>query len=307
MYKLFNKYYAEYLMNRGLSERSLEVYIVDVLQFCLCPNVVRMLEGGDSYEALREYYVELKKTYSSSSLRRKMVSAKGFLHYLYSVGEIAEDGFRRFKFRVARSVVLPKFIPRKDLQSIFGFLSKGVADCSSHQEYKEILRKGSIVEFLYLTGVRVEELCNLTERHILFDEGVVLIDGKGGRQRFVPIDIENCKFISLYGDVFKSKIKASGHYFVNRWGNAMSTQSVRTLVLDVAQRAGIEGNITPHMFRHTLATNLIENGVDLRIVQEVIGHSSIKTTEIYTHVSIKHAKKELLKKHPYKINHGYDF
>jgi len=303
VYSLFVKYYEEYLSNQGLSEKSIEVYIVDVLQFCLCPQVVDMMEGRcRSHEALQGFYRVLSVEYQPKSLQRKMVSVKNFLRYLFESGEIEEDSYRNFKFKVPQSKILPKFIPKSDLRAIFQFLSDDLAKSDSRELYRKKIRQGSVIEFLYLTGVRVEELCLLTPEDVLADEGVVLINGKGGRQRIVPVDIANTNFLSLYHNEFLKLSAAAKRYFVNNWGNALSTQSVRSLVRDVSQRAGVEINVTPHMFRHTLATNLLENEVDLRVVQEVLGHSTVKTTEIYTHVAISHVKKELQRKHPYKFD-----
>lgn len=304
MYNLVLKFSNEYLYYRGLSSSSIDDYIHDILQLCSCISTNRTLEGrGTSYEALQHFFKTLEANYSPQTVKRKMVSAKSFMNFLYKSKIIQEDEFRKFKFKVHEKERLPKFIPKKELRLIFSHL---IAN-TQKPDNKNELRICGIIEFLYLTGVRVDELCNIRSENILQDDQIVLIDGKGGKQRAVPIDTSSSNCLNLYTKLFSHEIAKSGYFFItgyffiNKWGERISPQSVRSLVKKTAADAGVEIPITPHMFRHTLATNLLENGVDLRTVQEVLGHSSIKTTEIYTHVTVSRLKEALLKKHPYSV------
>lgn len=155
------------------------------------------------------------------------------------------------------------------------------------------------MEFLYLTGVRVDELCSLKADNFLREEQIILISGKGGKQRAIPIDTNRPNCLNLYIKNYEREINEAGYLFINKWGGKLSPQSVRSLVKDVSMKAGIKTKITPHMFRHTLATNLLEKGLDLRTVQEILGHSTVKTTEIYTHITITRLKEAVLNNHPY--------
>jgi integrase/recombinase XerD len=145
-----------------------------------------------------------------------------------------------------------------------------------------------IIEFLFATGVRVAELCSLKEDDIDVATGKINIFGKGARERIVQIcNSEVLKKLSEYKRVFDTEIKSAGYFFVNRLHRRFSEQSVRNSICNYAMKAGIAQHITPHMFRHTFATLLLEEDVDIRYIQRMLGHSSIKTTEIYTYVALR--------------------
>ena len=300
MYKLYLSYYKKGLLFKGLTSTSLEAYSFDVLQFCTCCELWRGKDAiNNSKKALENFFNAIRGEYSAKSIKRKMTSVKGFLDFLYNAGIVKDPTYKDFRFKVKAMITVPKFVLKSDIRKMVHHYEVLLERTKGLPEYYENVRRAAIFEFMYLTGVRVEELCSIKTRDIYIDDGAVIINGKGGKQRLIPFAITKSKFLEAYYNEFKEVERKSGFFFVNKWGKKISTQSVRQLVVRLRKEIGCDYDITPHMFRHTLATNLLENGVNLRIVQEILGHSSIKTTEIYTHVSIKHAKEMFFEKHPY--------
>ena len=163
-------------------------------------------------------------------------------------------------------------------------------------------RNRAIIETLYGSGLRVSELVNLTLSNIFFKEDLIRVTGKGDKQRLVPIGSYSKKFIQIYKDEIRclKKIKTEDNdvLFLNRNGGKITRAMIFTIVKDAAAKAGIDKKISPHTFRHSFATHLLENGADLRTIQILMGHESITTTEIYTHLDNKHLKKVMEKFHP---------
>jgi integrase/recombinase XerD len=158
------------------------------------------------------------------------------------------------------------------------------------------------LETLYASGLRVSELVNLKLSMIYFDEGFLRVVGKGNKERLVPVGREALKFIRIYRDEIRNHMNVrkehSDTLFLNQRGSGLSRVSVFTIVKDSARKAGIQKNISPHTFRHSFATHLVENGADLRAVQEMLGHESITTTEIYTHLDRTYLRDTVLLYHP---------
>lgn len=161
------------------------------------------------------------------------------------------------------------------------------------------MRDVAILELLFATGMRISELCSLHTDDIDLIEGSVKIYGKGAKERLIQICNQNV-LIALrnYVGCWNDKIQTSNHFFLNRLGNPLSDQSVRYMIQKYCGQAGISLHITPHMFRHSFATFLLEEDVDLRYIQHLLGHSSITTTQIYTHVTLKKQRDILTYKHP---------
>ena len=156
-----------------------------------------------------------------------------------------------------------------------------------------------MIELLFATGMRISELCSLKPSDIDLKSSNILIYGKGAKERMIQLgNPEVINALSLYQEVFREDIDACGYFFVNRLQRRLSDQSVRFMINRYAELAGIRQHITPHMFRHSFATLLLEQDVDIRYIQRMLGHSSISTTEIYTHVSSAKQKDILVHKHP---------
>ena len=169
---------------------------------------------------------------------------------------------------------------------------------------KNTLRDIAVVELLFATGMRISELCSLKINDINLQDKNILIYGKGGKER--KIQIGNNDVICIleqYKASFLTEMQSSSHFFVNQSGSPLSDQSVRRMINKYTELASIEMHITPHMFRHTFATSLLEADVDIRYIQEMLGHSSINITEIYTHVALAKQRDILTTKHPRKNFH----
>jgi integrase/recombinase XerD len=161
------------------------------------------------------------------------------------------------------------------------------------------IRNAAILELLFATGLRVSELCNLLNDNFDIKNHQMLIMGKGSKERVLFIsNTEVLETLSQYKDKRMAFDQGCPYFFINRHGNRLSEQSVRYIIKHTLVQAGISQHITPHMFRHTFATTLLEEGVDCRYIQRILGHSSIKTTERYTYVSLKMQKAVLIEKHP---------
>lgn len=192
---------------------------------------------------------------------------------------------------------LPRVIPEDSVKKI---LRQAYAAYSARQS-RWILRDIAVLELLFSTGIRVSELCRLSPEtfSIAGEQLRLLIFGKGSKERVIEVDMpESVKVIERYLRVFESEIETSGCILVNRDGRALSTQSVRQIVNRYTKLADLPLHITPHMFRHTFATSLLEAGVDIRYIQAFLGHSSISTTQIYTYVSSQQQAKLLAQNHP---------
>lgn len=161
------------------------------------------------------------------------------------------------------------------------------------------IRDIAVIELLFATGMRISELCSLKPSDIDLESSNILIYGKGAKERIIQLgNQEVIDALALYRETFAKDIKICGYFFVNRLKHKLSAQSVRFMINHYAELAGISQHITPHMFRHSFATLLLEQDVDIRYIQRMLGHSSISTTEIYTHVSNTKQKYILVNKHP---------
>ena len=165
-------------------------------------------------------------------------------------------------------------------------------------------RNRAILEMLYSCGLRVSELINLKLSDLFFDEGFIKVTGKGNKQRFVPIGSQTIKFINIYKNEIRTHLNIPNEFkdtlFLNRRGKQLSRAMIFTIVKQLAEKTGLKKSISPHTFRHSFATHLLENGADLRSIQLMLGHESITTTEIYMHVDTRHLSEVMNKYHPRK-------
>jgi len=168
-------------------------------------------------------------------------------------------------------------------------------------------RNRAILETLYGCGLRVSELIGLKLSDLFFDEGFILVTGKGDKQRFVPVAPVTKKYIELYKNEIRVHLQidpaSQDLLFLNRRGKGMSRAMIFTIVKQLAEKAGIRKKVSPHTFRHSFATHLLENGADLRAIQQMLGHESITTTEVYTHVDSSHLQRVIDRFHPRKSSH----
>ncbi len=294
------KYISNYLDDckymKGLSEKTLKAYSIDLRQFTeFCAD-----KHWNEKETIEEY---IKAQYSKSkpkTAKRKIACIKAFFHYLENGDLILSSPFHKITIKRREPLVLPKVIPVPILTKMLETAYKRY-DEEGHSNffYKFTLRDIAIMELLFATGVRVYELCNLKPDDVSLKGKYIKVYGKGSKERY--IQLTNKDVISAlrhYQKVYADEIDGIGYYFINNRGNKISEQSVRFMIDKYANLSGSNMHITPHMFRHTVATLLLEEDVDIRYIQELLGHSSITTTQIYTHISMNAQKRILTKKHP---------
>ena len=286
--------YLEYCeFRKELDAKTLKAYRIDLCQFfeqIYCEeSEKRNLEG---------YITELHKKYKQKTVKRKIASLKAFYNYLAEEEIISCNPFRKIKVKFKETLTLPRIIPREEIEKLLNYMY----DCLKEnglRGYKYKLRDIAVVEVLFATGARVYEISNIREDSVNLNSGQIRIMGKGGKERYVQIS--NSSVLAILRKYYmenENEIKKRGCFFINNRGNRYTEQSIRTMLKKYAKQAGIERNITPHMFRHSFATYLIEEGVDVSCVQQILGHSSIKTTQIYIHIAAKKQAEILREMHP---------
>lgn len=291
------KDYQNYLrLERGLSENSILNYSLDVrkLMKWLAANHIETSPTAIAPETVQQFIYDLAKNVNPRSQSRTISGLKGFFNYL-----IFEDYRKTNPLELIETPKLGRKLP--DTLSIAEIDALiGAIDLSSKQGE----RNRAILETLYGCGLRVSELTNLKISDLYFDEGFIKITGKGDKQRLVPIGRTTEKYINIYRNEIRShqKIdpKAKDTLFLNQHGRPLTRAMIFTIVKQLAAHAGIRKSISPHTFRHSFATHLLENGADLRAIQQMLGHESITTTEIYTHIDRKHLTEVINRFHPRK-------
>lgn len=296
----FNDYVAEYIeyceYRKRLDQKTLKAYRIDLKQYA---DYLQNISEFYFKDNLDKYITHLHKQYKPKTVKRKIASLKAFFHYMEYKEILSENPFTKLDIRFREAKLLPKTIPFHSLQTFLSTLYQQKAQATSTYQLRCCIRDIAVIELLFATGIRISELCSLRPSDMDFVSNNILIYGKGAKERILQIgNPEVLSALSLYHETFKSDIDACGYFFVNRLQKKLSDQSVRYMITRYAKLAGIEQHLTPHMFRHSFATLLLEQDVDIRYIQRMLGHSSISTTEIYTHVSNTKQKDILIHKHP---------
>lgn len=296
--ELVDRYLDFCFRNKRLDRKTIKAYKIDLYQFT---SSTATNKGASSKQSIETYFAELNTTLKASTVKRKYAALRSFYKYL-EIEEIIEiNPFSKIRIKMQEEQKLPKIFTLKTLERILkaAHKSSSAIKYSSYNNFTS-LRNLAILELLFATGMRVSEICNIKLSNFDFENCKLSIVGKGSKERALYIANNNViaaleKFLNLR---MNFNPRNSEFVFINRLGNRLSEQSVRYMINDMVRRAGINQHITPHMFRHTLATCLLDSGVDCRQIQNILGHSSIKTTERYTHVSLEMQKKALVLKHP---------
>ena len=287
--------YEFYLrIERGLAENTVKNYSLDIVSLAKFISSNKILEQPKdcSRETLQHFIRQQSKSVTATSQARRISSIKSFFNFLIfekirtnSPADLIEGPKLGRKLPVTLSLTeIEKILAGIDLS-----LSNGQ-------------RNRAIIETLYGSGLRVSELVNLTLSDIFFKEDIIRVTGKGDKQRLVPLGSYSKKYIEIYKDEIrdlkKIKIEDNDILFLNRNGGKMTRAMIFNIVKDSAFKVGIKKKISPHTYRHSFATHLLENGADLKSIQLLLGHESITTTEIYTHLDNKHLKRVMEKFHP---------
>ncbi len=289
------KDYQNYLrIERGLSENTVVNYSFDIQKLInwLDTNQIQVSPIKIDENQVQEFIYQLAKKVNPRSQSRMISGLKGFFNYL-----IFEDYRKTNPLELIESPKTGRKLPDTLSQLEIDVIIKTI-DLSSTQGE----RNRAMLETLYSCGLRVSELINLKISDLFFDEGFIQVIGKGNKQRFVPIANVTMKYINIYKNeirIHENPVKEHQDVlFLNRRGKKLSRAMIFTLIKQLADKAGVRKTISPHTFRHSFATHLLENGADLRAIQQMLGHESITTTEIYMHVNRKHLSEVLMKYHP---------
>ena len=283
--------YCEY--RKELDRKTLKAYRIDLRQYFeyIC------VDEPDK-EKIEEYVTHLHKSYKQKTVKRKIASIKAFFNYLEETEIIAESPFRKIKVKFKETVTLPRIIPREEIEKLLNHMYQCLNE-NDKASRKFMLRDVAVIEVFFATGARVYEISNIRDDSINLNTGLIRLMGKGGKERYVQISNTSIlEVLKKYYDENEQSIKKSGYFFVNNRESRYTEQSIRLMLKKYTKQAGIERNITPHMFRHSFATYLIEEGVDVSCVQQILGHSSIKTTQIYIHIAAKKQAEILKELHP---------
>lgn len=300
-----DKYLHYCKFQKELDDKTVRAYKADLEQF-----IALIGENDLDKEKLNSYLLYIHSRYKQKTVKRKIASVKALFNYLEEEEIVDKNPFRKVKTKFKEEVVLPKIIPRDIIEKLLDHLyrERGIKEYSEWHK-KIILRDIAIVETLFSTGLRISELCHLQNKYVDLKNGVLCIQGKGGKERYLQIGNRDVlAVLNVYKECFEEGIKKHGYFFVNRYGNPLSEQSARRMIHKYANEIQADINITPHMFRHSFATYLMEEDVNIRYIQKMLGHSSITTTQIYTYVTTEKEKEILRKKHPRnKMDFGKNF
>lgn len=294
-----NNYLDFCQFQRGLDLKTLKAYRIDLFQFeeLICQSEISAISAN----VLENYILELHKLYKPKTVKRKIAVVKAFFHYLEYKDIINSNPFNKLQIKFREPVILPKTIPLYIIEAFISALYKQKQLAETPKQKECVIRNIAVIELLFSTGIRISELCSLKPGDINLHDRVVLIYGKGSKERKIQIGSEEVvTALTEYQNVFADRIASCGYFFVNRLQHRLSEQSVRKMINRCSEAASIGLHITPHMFRHSFATYLLEADVDIRYIQEMLGHSSINVTQIYTHVAMSKQKDILTTKHPRK-------
>jgi integrase/recombinase XerD len=279
------------------------------LQFVGGNRALRSMSGT----MIEEWAAHLRnQDYAPASIRRKIAALKVFCSYWVRKGAIDQSPFWRVKLSFGRIEQLPRTLKESEIRALLAEArrnyraarrtlgSRPPVDCNGRPKRAfRTLRNSALVDLLFATGVRVGEASALDVSDYVADEAMFRIHGKGGRDRLAfAVDKSTRQIQQTYALARMRIATTSDALFLNAAGRRLSTQGIAAIISSLCSNAGIDRRVTPHMLRHTVATLLLRNGADIRVVQEFLGHSSIATTQRYTHVSKEHLVAVLQSRHP---------
>ena len=287
--------YRMYLkIERGLSENSIQNYTLDVLalQHFLKNEKIKESPENCSLETVQKFIYETAKVLSPHTQARRLSGLRSFFDYLI---------FESYRTNNPTDLIeapklgrkLPDVLSLDEIERMLNQIDLG---------HPQGQRNRAIVETLYGSGIRVSELTNLSLSNLFFEEDMLRVSGKGNKQRLVPMGSITKKYLEIYIKASRIHLKIDQKdqdvVFLNRRGNRLTRQMIFTLIKQLAVKANIQKQVGPHTFRHSFATHLLENGADLRTIQILMGHESITTTEVYTHLDTQHLRSVVERFHP---------
>ena len=281
---------------KNLSAKTVIAYQSDLSDFC------RFISNREiSDETIISYVQYLnQKGLKGSTINRKLVVLKMLFDYLYQNHYISQNYFITHKFKFKKERKLPKTMTVKEVSFLLRYLAAQKEQASTPFARWKCVRNLALIDTIASTGIRVAEASSISIQDIAMSERVILIHGKGRKQRLIYISCpQTWDNLMQWIKVRKACNPITDKLFLNRYGEQISIHGIEYIFNSVRDSCGINPHATPHYLRHTFATNLLANGADLRSVQEILGHSSVSTTEIYTEVTVKR-KKQVLKRYNYR-------
>lgn len=287
---------------KRLDEKTLKAYRIDLTQFC--EQFPDMEIKNVTTAVLEKFIAELHQRYKPKTVKRKLASLKAVFHYWEYREILDKNPFNKMQIKFREPVILPKTIPLHTVEAFLSTMYRQYACAKTDYQRQNALRDIAVIELLFATGIRISELCSLKTADVNLLDKTILIYGKGSKERRVQLGNDDVISVLVkYKKTYEKQMLVCGRFFVNQSGRPLSDQSIRRMINKYGALAAIEQHITPHMFRHTFATSLLEADVDIRYIQEILGHSSINITEIYTHVAMAKQRDILVSKHPRKNFH----
>lgn len=291
-------------ISKGLSPKTIAAYRTDLEQYSvfLSESNPPILQNWQKKESLKSYLAQLAETCKPKTQKRKLATLKALFNYLEQEELINNNPIRVLRHKIREPRILPKFLSLSEIGAILSEAEKErrlSAKNPSSQRYANAVRNLAIIELLFATGIRVSELCALKTTNLDLETKVIKVFGKGNKERTVHYGNPSAeKAILRYMKKVHTPKNPKEYIFQSNNGNHISSQTIRNIVKKIGKSAKIKTPITPHYFRHSFATLLLEEGVDLRYIQQFLGHASITTTQIYTHISMRKQKEILTQHHP---------
>lgn len=289
---LLQRYHSYLRLEKSLSANTVTAYEEDLAKLCDFLQQRAVAPEKATFDDLQEFVYQLGKETDNPRTQARVISGiKSFYRFLIYTNVIDSDPTELIDMPKLGSH-LPEVLTLDEINNMIAAI-----DLSK----PEGQRNRAIIEMLYGSGLRVSELINLKLSNMYLAEGYMLVEGKGSKQRLVPISSEAEKQFMLW-KIDRNQLKIQrGHedyVFLNRRGAQLTRAMIFTIIKQLAAIAGIQKNISPHTLRHSFATHLLQNGANLRAIQQLLGHESITTTEIYTHIDVKFLREEIMKYHP---------
>ena len=299
--KQLESYYEDCKFRKRLNEKTIKAYTIDLNQYLEFITTTEI-----NQKIINEYIHYLNKKYLKyKTIKRKIASVKAFYSYLEYEEIIDYSPFNKIKTKIKEPKLLPKTIQKDYIDKIIHLLLKDLKNSKTEFQKKISLRNITLISVMFSTGIRVSELSNIKLKDIDLLEKKLKIFGKGSKERILYLGNSNVVQLCQMYLTYNNTCKKNEYYFLNKFNKKLSEQTVRILLKKIESELELSTHITPHMFRHTFATTLLEKGVDIRYIQNILGHSSISTTQIYTYVTYSKQKEILTNKNPindYQLN-----
>lgn len=299
--KQLESYYEDCKFRKRLNEKTIKAYTIDLNQYLEFITTTEI-----NQKIINEYIHYLNKKYLKyKTIKRKIASVKAFYSYLEYEEIIDYSPFNKIKTKIKEPKLLPKTIQKDYIDKIIHLLLKDLKNSKTEFQKKIFLRNITLISVMFSTGIRVSELCNIKLKDIDLLEKKLKIFGKGSKERILYLGNSNVVQLCQMYLTYNNTCKKNEYFFLNKFNKKLSEQTVRILLKKIESELELSTHITPHMFRHTFATTLLEKGVDIRYIQNILGHSSISTTQIYTYVTYSKQKEILTNKNPindYQLN-----